>query len=121
MNLPRAKKALGQNFLVNEGVRDAIISALAPQPHETIIEIGPGPGVLTHILARRSHRLIAIEKDPVLAQNLRHTFVQIPSVQIESADILTWNPRHTLGEDEAYSIVGNIPYNIPVRDIIRNL
>ncbi|MEK7515302.1 MAG: 16S rRNA (adenine(1518)-N(6)/adenine(1519)-N(6))-dimethyltransferase RsmA [Patescibacteria group bacterium] len=112
MSLPRAKKALGQNFLVNEGVRNAIISALAPEPREAIVEIGPGPGALTAHLAQRAHRLVAIEKDPALSHDLAATFINAPSVRIETADVLTWDPRQALHKNEAYSVVGNIPYNI---------
>ena len=66
----RAKKNLGQNFLVNEAVRDNIIEAAGLSAGDTVIEVGPGLGVLTEKLASQAGRVIAVELDDNLAARL---------------------------------------------------
>jgi len=68
--LPRAKRSLGQNFLINPGVRDKIISALEPTPSHWAVEIGPGPGALTGPLTGRCAHVVAVEMDRSLAEAL---------------------------------------------------
>src|SRR3979411_2646006 len=70
----RPKKKWGQNFLRNRGAVEKIVAALEPQPGETIVEIGPGGGVLTEKLAELPNQVIAIEIDPELAARLRSRF-----------------------------------------------
>ena len=68
------KPKLGQNFLVDDAARNAIADALGDVSARTVIEIGPGHGAITAILAARCRRLIAIELDPALAAELRFRF-----------------------------------------------
>lgn len=103
-----AKKSLGQNFLIDDRIVSRIITACDLQPDETIVEIGPGRGALTRLLAPHVKRLIAIEKDrdlvPVLQEEFQHTHVEI--VQ---ADFL----RHDLSTlPQPVKLIGNLPYNI---------
>ncbi len=68
------KPKLGQNFLVDDAARHAIVDALGDVSKRTVIEIGPGHGAITEILAGRCHRLIALELDRALAAELTFRF-----------------------------------------------
>lgn len=102
-----AKKSLGQNFLVNEGVLDRIVSAAAITPADTILEIGPGTGALTQRLAATGAHIIAIEKDARLIGPLRELFASASNVTIEEGDIMNYLPPYAAG---SYKVVANIPY-----------
>lgn len=83
-----AKPKLGQHFLTDQSVAARIVEALGDISQSTILEIGPGRGALTSLLARRARRLIAVELDRVLAAQLRMKFALYPNVEIIEADIL---------------------------------
>lgn len=85
----RAKKSLGQNFLVDESAAARIVAALAPRADETIIEIGAGRGALTRRLVELAGRLIAIELDRDLAPALRARFGARANFTLVEADALT--------------------------------
>ncbi len=103
-----AKKSLGQHFLFDPRILARIADSLAPEPGETVLEIGPGRGTLTETLALRAGRLVAIEKDRDLIGGLRARF---PGVEIVEGDALEadW---HALAGPGAFAVIGNIPYNI---------
>jgi 16S rRNA (adenine1518-N6/adenine1519-N6)-dimethyltransferase len=84
----RNRPKLGQNFLISPAAQAAIADALGDVAHRTVVEIGPGRGAITHILARRARRLIAIEFDPALAAQLQADFSAQPSVTILRRNIL---------------------------------
>lgn len=113
INPPHAKKSLGQNFLTCDWVLSAIIDAAHLSPDDTILEIGPGTGVLTKALASRVRKIIAVEKDEQLAARLvielksRH----ITNVEIHEGDIL----QHIPPLPQTYKIVANIPYYLTAR------
>jgi 16S rRNA (adenine1518-N6/adenine1519-N6)-dimethyltransferase len=111
----RAKRSLGQNFLVDPNLQRKIVDALDIRDGDTIVEIGPGHGALTgHMAARlaeRSGRLIAVELDDNLASRLEHAFDDRPDIQIVHADILQWDAG-SIEPARALKVVGNIPYNI---------
>lgn len=109
MNAHRARKRFGQHFLVDPGVIDAIVRAIAPQTDDIVVEIGPGPGAITAPLARRCGHLHAIELDRDLAANLRTQYDATPQVTIHQADALSFN---VAGLGTSLRIVGNLPYNI---------
>src|SRR5580704_494481 len=67
----RPNKGLGQHFLVDKPSLEAVMAAAAPAPGDTVLEIGPGLGVMTRPLAAVAGRVIAVETDPVLAGLLR--------------------------------------------------
>ena len=106
----RAKKSLGQHFLRDPIVVNAIIEALAPRRDEIIVEVGPGEGVLTLPLVNSGAQIIAVELDRRLAPQLEQDFAGRPNFRVVEADILTFNP----GDLKLFSfaVVGNLPYNI---------
>lgn len=111
----RAKKSLGQHFLIDKLVLHRIVSAAELTPEDTVIEVGPGLGILTKELARRAGRVIAVEADPNLASALREV---VADIDIISADILETDPALLLassgveGASPSYKVVANIPYYI---------
>lgn len=107
---PPTLKRLGQHFLADERALERIVDALAPTDSDTVLEIGPGRGALTDILARRAGRVVAVELDRALAGLLRERFAGTPSVTIVEADILKTDPGALGGP--GYLLVGNVPYYI---------
>ena len=79
-------RKLGQNFLVDENCLNSMVRSAAPQPGETILEIGPGTGVLTEQLLAAKVNLLAVEIDHRLAEYLRRKFAGIPNLQIIEQD-----------------------------------
>lgn len=100
---PVPKKKWGQNFLRNAGAVEKIVAAVEPQPGDTIVEIGPGEGVLTEKLIALGSPFVAIEIDPELAERLRQRFGDA----IVNADALTVPLPST-----PFRAVGNLPYNV---------
>src|SRR5690242_9056862 len=83
----RRRPPLGQNFLADRGAAERIVAALGEISNTTVLEIGPGRGVLTDLLARRAGALVAIELDRVLAAQLRMRYAARASVEIIEGDI----------------------------------
>jgi 16S rRNA (adenine1518-N6/adenine1519-N6)-dimethyltransferase len=110
-----AKKSLGQNFLINEGVLDRIILEAALTAADTVVEVGPGRGALTRRLAATGARVIAVEKDRRLIEPLQEQFADNPKVSIIEGDILAFDPSaHGLAPG-SYLVVANIPYYLTSR------
>jgi 16S rRNA (adenine1518-N6/adenine1519-N6)-dimethyltransferase len=86
------------------------VDALGPTASDTVLEIGPGRGALTDILAQRAARVVAVELDRALAELLRERFAAAPSVEIVEADILKVDPGALARA--GYLLVGNVPYYI---------
>jgi 16S rRNA (adenine1518-N6/adenine1519-N6)-dimethyltransferase len=107
----KARKSLGQNFLVNDGVRDTIIEAASLSPGDTVIEVGPGLGVLTEKLASQAGRVIAVELDDSLAERLGNRLSRFSNLHIINADILSLDLT-ALIKGGTYKVVANIPYYI---------
>src|ERR1700722_16857295 len=116
----KRKPKFGQNFLVDDAARHAIVDALGDIGKRTVIEIGPGHGAITEILAGRCHRLIALELDRGLAAELNFRFRDQPQVQIIEADVLKTDLRTLVSEGETADVNGNLPYYIP-SDILLQL
>ena len=106
------KPKLGQHFLVDEAAQQSIVDALGDVSSRTVIEIGPGHGAITSILAARCRRLIAIELDPALAAELRFRFREQSQVGIVEADILEVDLAALVPPGESAEVVGNLPYYI---------
>ncbi len=103
-------KSMGQNFLVDDAVYAKLVATLAPSANESVIEIGPGLGTLTEILAQTAMALTAIEKDDEMVIGLRQLFTGNTHITIVHSDILQYNIADTGVTAGAYSVIGNIPY-----------
>lgn len=101
-------KALGQHFLHDQNVVRRIASLAAVGDQDTVVEVGPGLGILTAELARRARRVIAIEKDLELATWLAE--VAPANVEIVNADALQLDPDQL--PTPPYKVVANLPYNV---------
>ena len=102
------RKRFGQNFLADRHYVARIVTAVAPQPGDNIVEIGPGLGALTGELVQRAERIAAVEIDRDLAARLRARF-GADRLALHEADALLFDFA-TLGAD--LRVVGNLPYNI---------
>ncbi|HEX6912302.1 MAG TPA: 16S rRNA (adenine(1518)-N(6)/adenine(1519)-N(6))-dimethyltransferase RsmA [Longimicrobium sp.] len=109
---PRAKKSLGQNFLVDANLQRKIVDALHPSPDDEVMEIGPGQGALTRHLAGRVGRLVLVELDDALAARLAKEFAETPSVTVIHRDVLKVPLEEVSADPSRLKVIGNIPYNI---------
>ncbi|HYP00750.1 MAG TPA: 16S rRNA (adenine(1518)-N(6)/adenine(1519)-N(6))-dimethyltransferase RsmA [Pyrinomonadaceae bacterium] len=107
-----AKKSLGQNFLVDEGVAARIVGEFAPRADETVIEIGAGRGALTARLAGQVGRLVAIEFDRELVPLLRDKFGARETFTLVEADALAVDYCSAIAPALRARVVANLPYNI---------
>ncbi|PIQ55502.1 MAG: 16S rRNA (adenine(1518)-N(6)/adenine(1519)-N(6))-dimethyltransferase [Comamonadaceae bacterium CG12_big_fil_rev_8_21_14_0_65_59_15] len=105
-----ARRRFGQHFLVDGAVIDDIVAAIAPQPGQAMVEIGPGLAALTQPLLQHIDRLTVIELDRDLAQRLRAD----PCLNVIESDVLKVNFVHIQQALNApkLRVVGNLPYNI---------
>ena len=128
---PQSKPKLGQHFLASEEAAARIVDALGDVSQSTVLEIGPGRGMLTSLLAKRARRLIAVELDRVMAAQLRLEFGMARNVEIIEADILAidfdslFGPKPGLArpgidlKPEPVRVVGNLPYYITSDILLR--
>jgi 16S rRNA (adenine1518-N6/adenine1519-N6)-dimethyltransferase len=117
--LPRPRKRFGQHFLNDPHALERIAEALAPGATDTVVEIGPGRGALTDLLAARSRRLIAVEIDRDLVRHLRERYATRPGVEIVEGDALETDWGELAGTE--YLLAGNLPYYITTPLIFRIL
>lgn len=108
----RARRSLGQNFLIDPNLQRRIVTALGAEAEDIVLEIGPGLGALTDHLVGRVGRLILVELDNRLVADLRERLGGRDDVEIVHADILSV-PLDTVVDDPTHLlVVGNVPYNI---------
>jgi 16S rRNA (adenine1518-N6/adenine1519-N6)-dimethyltransferase len=111
----KARKGLGQHFLVDREVLEVITSAAELSPDDLVVEVGPGLGILTGELARRAGGVIAVELDDRLAALLKKTLASFENVTIVNDDVLNIEPGELLKRQKtgpAYKVVANLPYYI---------
>ena len=130
---PTRKPKLGQHFLASETTALRIVEALGDVSKATVLEIGPGRGAITEILAQTAQRLIAVELDRVLSAQLRMKFSLHPNVEIIEGDVLTIELDTVFGpkpgtlrpglnfSPEPARVVGNLPYYITSDILLRLL
>jgi 16S rRNA (adenine1518-N6/adenine1519-N6)-dimethyltransferase len=116
----KRKPKLGQNFLVDDRARHAIVDALGDLSQRTVIEIGPGRGAITDILAPRCKRLIALELDRELAPALAQRFATQPQIEVIETDVLDAAFAALIPPGETADVIGNLPYYI-TSDILLKL
>lgn len=107
---PRAGKRsrLGQNFLVDYDVAKRTVAAAQLSDADEVLEIGPGRGALTRVLAHRAARLVAVELDPELSDALAGRFAERENFTVVNRDALDYDPADHFAD--GYKIVANLPY-----------
>jgi len=109
------RRALGQHFLHDGAVAARIVELVRPGPADLVIEIGPGRGALTGLLAGRAGRLVTIEIDPVLATALRARYEDDGRVEVVLGDAVRVDYRALAAEwrepGGRVLVVGNLPYS----------
>jgi 16S rRNA (adenine1518-N6/adenine1519-N6)-dimethyltransferase len=115
----RPDKKLGQNFLIDRSALAQVLEAAEIEAESSVLEIGPGLGSLTRLLARRARRVVAVELDANLLPPLYQVLAPFSNVEIVQGDILAHDPTHLMGE-AGYRVVANIPYYI-TSALIRHL
>lgn len=104
-----ARKRFGQNFLVDQGVIDEIVRAIAPKPGQALVEIGPGLGALTNPVVERCEKLTVIELDRDLAARLRKR----EELNVVESDVLKVDFAALAAQaGQKLRVIGNLPYNI---------
>lgn len=128
---PTRKPKLGQHFLASDEAAERIVDALGDVTRATVLEIGPGRGAITELLARTAKRLIAVELDRVMSAQLRMQFALHPNVEIIEGDILTIELDTVFGPKpgmlrpgiafapEPARVIGNLPYYITSDILLR--
>jgi len=106
----RPRKRWGQHFLIDANTVERIVSVA--EPADTVLEIGPGLGVLTEYLAEITDQVVAVEVDPTLAAWLSERFRGESHVQIVQADALETTWSELLPSNAEVQALGNLPYNI---------
>ena len=119
----RNTHSLGQNFLLSESLIDHLLNAAALSPEDCVLEIGPGAGLMTALLAGRCRRVLAVELDRGLEPVLRDVLEGCENVRVHFGDILKADisamARSEFGGD-GYRVVANLPYYITA-DILLKL
>lgn len=103
------KKHLGQHFLTDKNIAQKIVGLLSADAAQTVVEIGPGRGVLTQYLLARYPSLRIIEIDDEAVQYIRSEFAAFQP-QVIHTDFLQWKPANDIGPNASF--IGNLPYNI---------
>ena len=112
----RPSKGLGQNFLTDEQILDAIVDGSGVGAQDLVLEVGPGLGTLTRRLAARAGRVVAVELDRRMVTILGSELAALDNVRIVQGDILELEPAVLLAEElrsyAGYRVVANLPYYI---------
>lgn len=104
----KPREYMGQNFLIDESVLETIVRVSELKPTDTVLEVGPGLGVLTSELVNKTKEVWAVEKDQKLASLLRTEFAGVEKLKIVEEDILRFHISRNILSD--YKVVANIPY-----------
>ena len=108
----RPRKGLGQHFLVSERAVRRIVKAASLGPGDVVVEVGPGVGVLTKLLAREAKSVIAVELDEAIIPVLREYLGGAGNVRIIQGDVLEIGAAEIVPPDCSYKVVANLPYYI---------
>lgn len=115
-------KAMGQNFLIDRNIRDGIVREAGICGGETVLEIGPGLGVLTEAMIEAGANVLAVEKDKRLCDHLRKRFGGLSSFRLVCADMLSLEVDGVLAERDGWRrvarMVSNLPYSVGNRILV---
>lgn len=120
------KKNFGQNFLIDANILDAIIDSAQVEQGDCVLEIGPGIGSLTQVLAERAKKVVAVEIDSHLIPILQGTLLGYDNIKIINQDILKTDIDQLIQEEnngQAIRVVANLPYYITtpiIMDLLEN-
>jgi 16S rRNA (adenine1518-N6/adenine1519-N6)-dimethyltransferase len=115
----RAKKQLGQHFLVDENILGVIGRLAELEPSDVVLEVGPGLGVLTAYLADRVSRVVTVELDRALGEQLEERLAGRPNVELHYGDALALDLAGLA--PDARKLVANLPYNVATPLIAESL
>lgn len=119
------KKFLSQNFLIDGNILRKIIASAAPSPEDIVLEIGPGPGSLTELLLESGATVVAVEKDPILADALKRLNPPDNRLKIYCEDIRSFSFEESLypllGEGKKAQVIANLPYHLTTPILARLL
>lgn len=116
----RPNKGLGQHFLFERGIVERMVRQAGVTASDTVLEVGPGLGILTSELLRKAHHVIAIERDPALAAHLQLVFGDFPTFTLAPGNALTINNSDVIPDGEEFDVVANLPYSVGTA-ILRHL
>lgn len=102
------RKDLGQHFLIDEKALDKILETAKLSKSDTVVEVGPGMGILTRELCKRAGKVIAVELDTTMLTVLKTACIKHCNLQVENQDILKFDTSKL----ENYKLVSNLPYYI---------
>ena len=117
----KAKKSLGQNFLISEEIVNNIVEVAGVSNEDTIIEIGPGLGTLTSKLAENAKEVIAIELDDSMITVLTERFSLYDNVKLIHADVLKTDLKELIKGKSSVKVVANLPYYITTPIVMKLL
>ncbi|SCZ79199.1 16S rRNA (adenine(1518)-N(6)/adenine(1519)-N(6))-dimethyltransferase RsmA [Acidaminobacter hydrogenoformans] len=120
----RFSKSLGQNFLIDEGTVNRIVANAEVGPEDMVLEVGPGIGVMTQVLAAHAEKVVAVEIDSSLLPVLNETLDGLDNVEVVHGDILKIDVKALLNEhfgDRKPKVVANLPYYVTTPILMRFL
>ena len=107
------RKKWGQHFLTDKNILKKVIKTAEIGKEDIVLEVGPGLGEMTQVLAQEAKKVIAVEIDARLVEVLRNKLADTPNVEILQGDILKFDVRKHLGsEKHPVKVVANLPYQI---------
>jgi 16S rRNA (adenine1518-N6/adenine1519-N6)-dimethyltransferase len=108
----RPNKGLGQHFLYERGVVERMVRQAGVTANDTVLEIGPGLGILTSELLRKTDRVVAVELDRALAAHLRAAFGDLPGFRLVEGNALTHSADDLMPPGVPFDVVANLPYSV---------
>lgn len=118
MDAPPPRKSLGQHFLIDPNIVRKIVAVAELRPEETVLEIGPGRGILTRALCGAAHAVVAVEVDPKLVEYGKAQLRDCANLDLRQGDALDW-PLEAL--PPATVVVANLPYYLSTPLLFRLL
>lgn len=107
----RPNKGLGQHFLFERGLVERMVRQAGVTDDDTVLEVGPGLGILTSELLRKANRVVAVELDRSLAGHLRSAFADVPGFELVQGNALLMTPDELFAAGEPFDVVANLPYS----------